>query len=74
MAATPGAVVNGLGSTFLCGSSGRRIARSLFSIRNAGNATATRRFVVVAAVAKKSWIPAVRGGGNLIDPKWLGGS
>ncbi|KAG5057726.1 hypothetical protein JHK86_012722 [Glycine max] len=30
--------------------------------------------VAVAAAPKKSWIPAVKGGGNFIDPEWLDGS
>lgn len=27
-----------------------------------------------AAGGKKSWIPAIKGGGNLTDPEWLDGS
>ncbi|KAI3933262.1 hypothetical protein MKW92_039656 [Papaver armeniacum] len=35
----------------------------------------SRKLVIVAAAgAKKSWIPAVKGGGNLVDPEWLDGS
>jgi light-harvesting complex II chlorophyll a/b binding protein 6 len=30
--------------------------------------------VVAAAQPKKSWIPAVKGGGSLVDPEWLDGS
>ncbi|GLJ53982.1 hypothetical protein SUGI_1154440 [Cryptomeria japonica] len=30
--------------------------------------------VVAMAAVKKSWIPGVRGGGNLVDPEWLDGS
>lgn len=78
MAATSTAVVNGLGSSaFLSG--GKR-SQTLLSApvgaRAGGGAVAApRRLVVVAAAApKKSWIPAVKGGGNLIDPEWLDGS
>lgn len=75
MAATTGAMLNGLNSTFLCG--GKR-SQSLLSAgaaaRVGGSVVAPKRFVVVAAAAKKSWIPAVKGGGNFIDPEWLDGS
>ncbi|PKI63337.1 hypothetical protein CRG98_016225, partial [Punica granatum] len=72
-AATSGAVVNGLGSTFLCG--GKRSQRLLSGVgaRTAGSPAGPRRMVVMAAQPKKSWIPGVRGGGNFIDPEWLDG-
>lgn len=76
MAASSGAVVNGLGSAFLCG--GRR-SRSLlrpagFGAREGSGAGSRNLVVVAAAQPKKSWIPAVKGGGNIIDPEWLDGS
>ncbi|KAF5813726.1 Chlorophyll a-b binding protein CP24 10B [Helianthus annuus] len=73
-AASSTAVVNGLESTFLSG--GKR-SQTLLSppVGGATVASAPRRFVITSAVAaKKSWIPAVKGGGNLIDPEWLDGS
>lgn len=75
-AATSGAVLNGLGSSFLCG--GKR-SQSLFAAKSASvassSAVSPKRFIVAAAAApKKSWIPGVRGGGNFIDPEWLDGS
>ncbi|KAM2487504.1 hypothetical protein ACFX1W_039424 [Malus domestica] len=77
MAATTGAVLNGLNSaTFLCG--GKRSQALLFAAivgSKVGGASSTpKRFIVVAAAAKKSWIPAGKGGGNFIDPEWLDGS
>ncbi|KAJ4825070.1 Chlorophyll a-b binding protein CP24 10A, chloroplastic, partial [Turnera subulata] len=74
MAATSAAVVNGLGSSFLRG--GNRSQALLSSGVPRVGASGTRRFVVVAAATaqKKSWIPAVKGGGNFIDPEWLDGS
>ncbi|XP_021899783.1 chlorophyll a-b binding protein CP24 10A, chloroplastic [Carica papaya] len=75
MAATSGALLNGLGSSFLSG--GKRTHQALFATRSGSAAAgaATRKFVVVAALPpKKSWIPAVKGGGNFIDPEWLDGS
>lgn len=76
VAATSGAVINGLGSTFLGG--GRRSQRLLAGAgaRTAGCPAGPRRMAVAAAAAlpKKSWIPAVKGGGNFIDPEWLDGS
>ncbi|KAK9077133.1 hypothetical protein SSX86_005469 [Deinandra increscens subsp. villosa] len=73
-AASSTAVLNGLGSTFLSG--GNR-SQTLLSapVGGATVTTAPRRAVITSAVAaKKSWIPAVKGGGNLIDPEWLDGS
>lgn len=76
MVATSAAVLNGLGSSFLRG--GQRTQALLGSSIGAKVATpaaGSRKLVVAAAVqAKKSWIPAVKGGGNLIDPEWLDGS
>lgn len=76
------AVVNGFTSPFLSG--GKKSSQSLFvAINNkvgagagAGAGISTTRRVVVAAAAapKKSWIPAVKGGGNFVDPEWLDGS
>jgi len=78
MAATSSAFVGGLGSssTFLTG--GKR-SHELLSAGFGGRAIPafTPGKLVVAAAAvqpKKSWIPAVRGGGNFIDPEWLDGS
>lgn len=76
-AATSGAVLNGLGSSFLCG--GKRSQTLLLATAIGGKvgaaAVSPRRLVVAAAAApKKSWIPGVRGGGNFIDPEWLDGS
>ncbi|KAI3518573.1 hypothetical protein L1887_07378 [Cichorium endivia] len=73
-AASSAAILNGLGSSFL--SDGKR-SRTLLSalIGGATVPAAPRWLVITAAVApKKSWIPAVKSGGNLIDPKWLDGS
>lgn len=75
-AATSGAVLNGLGSSFLCG--GNRSQTLLLATTVGGKVGAfvsPKRLIVAAAAApKKSWIPAVKGGGNLIDPEWLDGS
>ncbi|CAI9304287.1 unnamed protein product [Lactuca saligna] len=73
-AASTAAVLNGLGSLFLSG--GKR-SQTLLPAPTSGATmpAAPRRLVITAAVApKKSWIPAVKGGGNLIDPEWLDGS
>lgn len=73
-AATSGAVLNGLGSSFLNGGKSKK-SQALLGSRVAGVTAGTRKSVVVAALPpKKSWIPGVRGGGNLIDPEWLDGS
>ncbi|MBA0799055.1 hypothetical protein Gohar_009590 [Gossypium harknessii] len=77
MAATSGAVLNGLGSSFLC--RGKRsqalLGASIGAKGSPSPAAGTRKLIVVAAAApKKSWIPAVKGGGNFIDPEWLDGS
>ncbi|XP_020575874.1 chlorophyll a-b binding protein CP24 10A, chloroplastic [Phalaenopsis equestris] len=68
------AVLQGLSSPFLTGA---KSARALVagSKTAAVVAPAPRRFVfVAAAAAKKSWLPGVRFGGNLVDPEWLDGS
>ncbi|RDX58144.1 Chlorophyll a-b binding protein CP24 10A, chloroplastic, partial [Mucuna pruriens] len=75
-AATSGAVLNGLGSSFLSG--GKR-SQTLLATAIGGKvgvaAVSPRRLIVVAAAApKKSWLPGVRGGGNFVDPEWLDGS
>ncbi|KAI4299073.1 hypothetical protein L6164_032565 [Bauhinia variegata] len=74
-AATSGALLNGLGSSFLSG--GKR-SQTLLAAGKIGAAVTPRRFVAVAAAAapaKKSWIPAIRTRGNsFLDPEWLDGS
>eukprot|EP00249_Psilotum_nudum_P001703 c14337_g1_i1 orf=572-1366(-) len=35
---------------------------------------ATKKASTKGATGKKSWLPGVRGGGNLVDPEWLDGS
>lgn len=77
MAATSGAVLNGLGSSFLCG--GKRSQQRLLSAVGVGARVGVtigpkKLIVVAAAQPKKSWLPGVRGGGNLVDPEWLDGS
>ena len=70
--AVSGAVLSGLGSSFLAG--GKRSAAAL---GNAGARRVGRKTLIVAAASaqpKKSWIPAVKGGGNFLDPEWLDGS
>lgn len=69
-AATSGAV---LGSSFLCG--GKRV-QALLGAKAGVGAVSPKRFIVAAAAAppKKSWIPGVKIGGNLVDPEWLDGS
>ncbi|EFJ09339.1 light-harvesting complex [Selaginella moellendorffii] len=37
-------------------------------------AMATRKISAKPASGKKSWLPGVRGGGDLVDPEWLDGS
>lgn len=73
------AVVNGFTSPFLSG--GKKSSQSLFGAATsnkvgAGVSSTSRKLIVTAAATapKKSWIPAVRGGGNFIDPEWLDGS
>ncbi|WVY95542.1 hypothetical protein V8G54_034630 [Vigna mungo] len=74
-AATSGAVLNGLGSSFLSGGSRSQTLLATSIGGKVGVAVSPRRLIVVAAAApKKSWLPGVRGGGNLVDPEWLDGS
>lgn len=74
-AATSAAVLNGLGSPFLSGGKRSHTLAAPIGASIGGAVSAPRRLVIVAAVAaKKSWIPAVKGGGNLLDPEWLDGS
>lgn len=77
-AATSGAVLNGLGSSFLSGGNRSQTLLATAIGGKVGAAAVTvspRRLIVVAAAApKKSWLPGVRGGGNLVDPEWLDGS
>lgn len=76
MASTSAAILNGLGSPFLSGGKkNQSLLPSSPLASRSGLAAAPRRFVVSAALPpKKSWIPAVKGGGNLVDPEWLDGS
>ncbi|XP_040946837.1 uncharacterized protein [Gossypium hirsutum] len=78
MASTSGTVINGLGSSFLCGGNRSQAlwgASSIGPIVATPAATRKRKLIVVAAAPpKKSWLPAVKGGGNLVDPEWLDGS
>lgn len=64
-AATSNAVLNGLGSSFLCG--GKRSQTLLAAAKGGkvGAAVCPKRLIVAATAAakKKSWIPAVKGGG-----------
>ncbi|KAF2309030.1 hypothetical protein GH714_000183 [Hevea brasiliensis] len=72
MAATSGALLNGLGSSFLCG--GKR-TQALLGFGGSKTGSGSRKFVIVAAAKpKKSWIPGVKAGGNFVDPEWLDGS
>ncbi|KAL3382495.1 hypothetical protein AABB24_002159 [Solanum stoloniferum] len=67
------AVLNGLSSSFLTG--GKKTQALLGAPVTARVATPKRFIVAAAAVApKKSWIPGVKAGGNLVDPEWLDGS
>lgn len=68
MAATSAAV---LGSPFV---KGGKSTQKLFSSKAGSIVITPRKLIVAAAAAKKSWIPAVKGGGNFIDPEWLDGS
>lgn len=76
MASTSAAILNGLGSPFLSGGKkNQTLLPSSPLASRSGLAATPRRFVVSAALPpKKSWIPAVKGGGNLVDPEWLDGS
>ncbi|KAM1074940.1 hypothetical protein PS2_019539 [Malus domestica] len=72
MAATTGAGLNGLNSAvFLCG--GKK-SQALFSAATIGSkvggaSPTPKRFIVVAAAAKKYWNPAIKGSRNFIDPE-----
>ncbi|XP_039038058.1 chlorophyll a-b binding protein CP24 10A, chloroplastic-like [Hibiscus syriacus] len=68
MAATTGAVLNALCSSFLSG--GKRNQALLGAKVSPSPAGGAGKFAVlaVAAAPKKSWIPAVKVGGNFIDP------
>ncbi|KAF5743925.1 hypothetical protein HS088_TW08G00513 [Tripterygium wilfordii] len=70
-AATSGAVLNGLGSSFLSGERRRQAFLAGAARVDGGAAIAESRKLVVAAAVqpKSSWIPGVRGGGNLKDPR-----
>ncbi|KAL0412693.1 UNVERIFIED_CONTAM: Chlorophyll a-b binding protein CP24 10A, chloroplastic [Sesamum radiatum] len=72
MASTSAALVNG----FLTGGNKSQALLSAPIAARVGGAAAPKRLSVVAAAAapKKSWIPAVKGGGSFIDPEWLDGS
>ncbi|XP_009110471.1 chlorophyll a-b binding protein CP24 10B, chloroplastic [Brassica rapa] len=74
--AVSGAVLSGLGPSFLSGS--KKSAAALGSGVGSTAARVGRKTLIVAAAAasqpKKSWIPAVKGGGNFLDPEWLDGS
>ncbi|CAI9781785.1 unnamed protein product [Fraxinus pennsylvanica] len=78
MASTSAALVNGLGSSAFLngGKNGQILLSAPIAARTSGSALYPKRFTVVAAAAapKKSWIPAVKGGGSFIDPEWLDGS
>ncbi|KAF5731944.1 chlorophyll a-b binding protein CP24 10A chloroplastic-like [Tripterygium wilfordii] len=74
-AATSGALLNGLGSSFLSG--GKRSQAFLAGAArwDGGAIAGTRKLVVAAALQpKKSWLPGVKAGGSLVDPEWLDGS
>ncbi|KAK7274657.1 hypothetical protein RIF29_15753 [Crotalaria pallida] len=75
-AATSGALLNGLGSSFLCGGKRSQALLAAGIGGKVGAAVSHKRLIVAAVVAapKKSWIPAVKGGGNFTDPEWLDGS
>ena len=75
-ATTSGSVLNGLGSSFLCGGKRSKTLLATGTGGKVGAAVSPTRLIVAAAAAapKKSWIPAVKGGGNFTDPEWLDGS
>lgn len=76
-AATSGAVLNGLGSSFLSGGKRSQTLLATAIGSKVGVAAVSPKRLIVAAAAsapKKSWIPGVRFGGNLVDPEWLDGS
>ncbi len=85
MASTASSVVVCSSSFFLKGtavsSSSLRLSPSVaaFGISNGGGsritAMATKKVTARPKFSgKKSWLPGVKGGGNLVDPEWLDGS
>ncbi|KAF3659700.1 Chlorophyll a-b binding protein CP24 10B, chloroplastic [Capsicum annuum] len=75
MATTSAPVLNGLSSSFLTGGKKNQALLGAPLAARVGGAAIPKRFIVVAAAAaKKSWLPGVRAGGNLVDPEWLDGS
>ncbi|KAK8561390.1 hypothetical protein V6N13_149426 [Hibiscus sabdariffa] len=76
MSSTSATVINGLGSSLVCVGKRRQLLWGPSNgARLVAPAAGKRKLVVVAAApAKKSWLPGVRGGGNLVDPEWLDGS
>ncbi|VFQ81819.1 unnamed protein product [Cuscuta campestris] len=78
---TSAAVLHGLSSSsslLAAGKNSRAFWTAPPAARSRCASASRRRLLVVAAATaapqKKSWIPAVRGGGNLVDPEWLDGS
>ncbi|CAN4108005.1 unnamed protein product [Withania somnifera] len=75
MTTTSAALLNGLSTSFLTGGKKSQALLSAPVAARVGAAATPKRIIVAAAAApKKSWIPAVKGGGNFIDPEWLDGS
>ncbi|KAM1180856.1 hypothetical protein COP2_020365 [Malus domestica] len=77
MTATTGAGLNELNSAaFLCGGkkSQALLSAAIVGSKVGGASPTPKRFIVVVDVTKKFWNPAVKGGGNFIDPEWLDGS
>ncbi|TKY59518.1 Chlorophyll a-b binding protein CP24 10A [Spatholobus suberectus] len=73
--ATSGSVLNGFGSHFLCGGKKSQALLAAGIGGKVGAAVSTKRVIVAIDVApKKSWIHAIKGGGNFIDLEWLDGS
>ena len=64
-------------SSFVRSSRSLRAAPAVsFGVKNVSRvvAMATRKVSARSAGGKKSWLPGVRGGGDLVDPEWLDGS
>lgn len=74
MATTSAALLNGLSSSFLTGGKKSQALLGAPVAARVGGVATPKRFIVVAAAPKKSWLPGVKGGGNLVDPEWLDGS
>lgn len=73
MAATSAAGLKAFGTPFLSGNKGtKNLLASSIAGTKTGAVAYPRGLVVVAQ--KKSWLPGVRTGGNLVDPEWLDGS